>query len=128
MINKKIEEENKELLQVYMWGFNDELNNKIRPVKSFRLILRAYELGRKDAIIGDDVRSVDYQTDEEIIKRIRTKQIGVPPNAKEIVDKTGRKCYESGRSINNISYIRYIDTGEIIEVPSDKIDKLLKKL
>jgi hypothetical protein len=54
--------------------------------------------------------------------------INKPTNAKEIVDKTGRKCYESGRNVNNISYIRYIDTGEIIEVPSDKIDKLLKKL
>jgi len=35
------------------------------------LLLRAYELGRGDAIIGDDVRSSDAQTDEQILNRIK---------------------------------------------------------
>ena len=30
-----------------------------------------YELGRDHAIIGDDIRSVDYLTNEEILSRIK---------------------------------------------------------
>lgn len=56
------------LLKVYMQGFKDELKGKDIHLQ----LLRAYELGRTDAIIGDDVRSVDYQSNEEILKRIKS--------------------------------------------------------
>jgi hypothetical protein len=64
-MNKK----DKLLLQVYMEGFSDELDN----IDNYTAITIAYKLGRLDAQVGDDVRSVDYQTDEEIIKRIKDK-------------------------------------------------------
>jgi hypothetical protein len=64
-MNKK----DKLLLQVYMEGFSDELNN----IDNYTAITIAYKLGRLDAQVGDDVRSVDYQTDEEILKRIKDK-------------------------------------------------------
>jgi hypothetical protein len=61
--------EDKLLLQVYNQGFSDELNN----IDDYTSIIIAYKLGRLDAQVGDDARSVDYQTDEEIIKRIKGK-------------------------------------------------------
>lgn len=59
------------LLGVYMVGFDDELNNS--QDRSFESLLerRAYNLGRLDALLGDDVRSVDYQSNAEIINQIR---------------------------------------------------------
>lgn len=66
-------QEDKQLLEVYMWGFNDELDGRVRMWNPNPLLLRAYNLGRDDAIIGDDVRSVDYQTNEEILNKIRNK-------------------------------------------------------
>jgi hypothetical protein len=65
-------EEDKILLETYMWGFNDELDGRTEMWNPNPLLLRAYKLGRLDAIVGDDVRSADYQSNEEILNRIRT--------------------------------------------------------
>lgn len=64
----------KELLEIYMQGFNDELDRKEdikfyitdSPYKS-----SAYKLGKWHATIGDDIRSVDYLSNEEILKMIK---------------------------------------------------------
>jgi ABC-type amino acid transport substrate-binding protein len=71
MDSNKKKEEDKILLETYMWGFNDELDGKTRMWNPNPLLLRAYDLGRLDAIVGDDVSSVDLQTNEEILERIR---------------------------------------------------------
>jgi hypothetical protein len=60
-----------ELLGCYMHGFMDELDNNLdyefdSPIKN-----KAYNIGRAHAFIGDDVRSVDYLSNQEIINRIR---------------------------------------------------------
>lgn len=55
-------------LDLYMEGFNDELYNKISQEK---MKIKAYRLGSLHAIIGDDVRSVDNLSDEEILKLIK---------------------------------------------------------
>lgn len=68
-------EQDKLLLETYMWGFNDELDGRTKIWNPNPLLLRAYNLGRQDAIIGDDVRSVDYQTNEEILNRIRNQNV-----------------------------------------------------
>ena len=68
-------EEDKILLETYMCGFNDELYGRTELWNPNPLLLRAYKLGRQDAIIGDDVRSVDYQTNEEILTRIRNQNV-----------------------------------------------------
>lgn len=61
------------LLAIYMRGFNDELDNKPLTENLSGFLLKAYNLGKSDAIVGDDVMSLDYQSNEEIIKRIRNK-------------------------------------------------------
>lgn len=62
------------LLTIYMWGFNDELRGENRVIPTSLLATRAYEIGRTDALVGDDVRSVDLQTNEEILNRIKMKK------------------------------------------------------
>jgi hypothetical protein len=64
-------EQDKVLLETYMWGFNDELDGRERIWNPNPLLLRAYNLGRDDAIIGDDVSSSNLQTNDEILNRIR---------------------------------------------------------
>ena len=60
------------ILKIYMEGFNDELWSRVDQRKiNCNLDGRAYLLGASDALLGDDVRSIDYQSDEEILKRIR---------------------------------------------------------
>jgi len=63
----------KRLLEIYMHGFNDELDSKGKDVFYYKITQTAYDMGRLDAIIGDDVRASDYQTDSQILKRIYEK-------------------------------------------------------
>jgi len=70
----------KKLLEYYMQGFRDELY--VKDCLVFDGILSedkqqkiAYELGRTHAIIGDDLRSVDYLTEEEILNRIKNNSL-----------------------------------------------------
>ena len=60
-----------QLLEAYMQGFEDELQNN--PIQEYDYVTkqRAYELGRIDALIGDNVRSVDYQSEEHLFQRIK---------------------------------------------------------
>lgn len=55
------------LLEVYFQGFADALDDKFDNSKKN---IKAYNLGASHAFIGDDVRSVDYLSDEEILKMI----------------------------------------------------------
>jgi len=59
------------LLEHYMWGFTDELDSIPSPVFDDVLLTNAYQLGRDHAIIGDDVRSVDYLSNQEILTMIK---------------------------------------------------------
>ena len=61
--------DNKILLETYMLGFSNELEGETREFED-SMLMRAYELGRIDAFVGDDVRSIDYQSDEHLLKRI----------------------------------------------------------
>lgn len=61
--------DNKILLETYMLGFSDELEGDTREFED-SMLMRAYELGRIDAFVGEDVRSIDYQSDEHLLKRI----------------------------------------------------------
>lgn len=63
-------EQDKYLLDTYMLGFNEELNDKPKRWNPNPLLLHAYNLGREDAIICDNVRSVKHQTNEVILNRI----------------------------------------------------------
>lgn len=63
-------EDNQELLRIYLLGFEDELIYSNKRIYSNPIHQRAYQLGRDDAYIGDDVMSNDYRSDEEILKKI----------------------------------------------------------
>jgi len=64
-------EEDKKLLKAYMKGFND-YSVDIPKFKYFnQRMQKAYNLGVQHFIIGDDVRSVDYLSDEQILKLIK---------------------------------------------------------
>lgn len=58
------------LLRIYMEGFKHELDGEIVHTYNNDLMNSAYRLGREHAIMGDDIRSVDYLTGDEIIDRI----------------------------------------------------------
>ena len=74
-IRKIMKESDKRLLKTYMNGFNDELESKFINIYSDFLFRNAYELGKQDAIIGDDISSFDNQSNEEILKRIKRNKL-----------------------------------------------------
>lgn len=61
----------KELLEIYMQGFNDELMGELSIVPNNELSKKAYNMGRIDALVGDDVPSVDLRTNNEILEKIK---------------------------------------------------------
>ena len=63
----------KQLLEMYMKGFNDSLYNIFPEYSHSSLETKAYYLGRIDAIIGDEIEEVDLETDEEILAKIKDK-------------------------------------------------------
>ena len=60
-----------ELLGCYMHGFMDELDNNLDYDFGSLIKNRAYNIGRFDALVGDDVSSVDNKSNQEIINQIR---------------------------------------------------------
>jgi hypothetical protein len=59
-----------ELLEIYLLGFEDELIYSDKRKYSNPIHQRAYQIGRDDAFIGDDVMSNDYRSKEDILKQI----------------------------------------------------------
>lgn len=70
-------EDDKTLLEAYMCGFNNELDVKEGISDLNPLLLKAYNLGVLHAILGDDVRSVDYLSDTEILDIIHTYSVAI---------------------------------------------------
>ena len=64
-------ETDKDLMEIYLQGFNDELNNVKKTKHVVKLKQTAYDLGRLDAIVSDDVSSSDRQTNKQILDRIK---------------------------------------------------------
>jgi len=60
-----------QLLAVYMKGFTDSLHDVFPQHLNTSLEQKAYQLGRIDALIGEEIESHDYQTNEEILSQIR---------------------------------------------------------
>jgi hypothetical protein len=61
----------KQILSWYKQGFNDELLGDVNTtVFKDSLLYRAYNIGRLDAKLGDDVSSLDMRSDKEIVKFI----------------------------------------------------------
>ena len=58
------------IIKWYMKGFNDELRGTSSTIPDDKILDRAYSNGADDAVIGDDVMSSDYQSEDEIIRRI----------------------------------------------------------
>ena len=64
-------DEDKKLMEIYWAGWNDSGNNNPRFREFSGIEHTAYQLGWCDYIIGDDCRSVDYQTEEQILNQIK---------------------------------------------------------
>ena len=58
-----------EILGYYFKGFTDELERNKQEVPE-GIATISYNLGKSHALIGDDVRSVDYLTEEEIVQMV----------------------------------------------------------
>jgi hypothetical protein len=56
---------------MYMLGFAEELDGRYDKTNYNGFMQIAYDMGRGDALAGDDIPSLDYQTDEEILARIK---------------------------------------------------------
>jgi hypothetical protein len=72
-IQIKMEITDRVLLNTYNLGFSDELKG-VDNSSSFedKLLAKAYILGQSDAIVGDDVMSLNYQSNEQILNRIKS--------------------------------------------------------
>ncbi len=69
-----ISEEDELILQAYYMGWNDCPNNDKSNSCSFdenSILKTAYSIGWSDYITGDDVSSVDCQSDKEILESIK---------------------------------------------------------
>jgi hypothetical protein len=64
--------DDQELLRTYMLGFNDGLYGKVAEPWAVEILSKAYQIGYADALIGDDVMSSDYESNESILKRIKS--------------------------------------------------------
>ncbi len=73
-------EDDKTILETYMCGYNNELDVKERISDLSPLLLKAYDLGALHAIVGDDVRSVDYLSDEKILDMIKSSDTNIRYN------------------------------------------------
>lgn len=58
------------LMEWYMKGFNDELKGTSTIMDCSKYLECAYSIGAGDGLVGDEISHLDYQTEEEIIKRI----------------------------------------------------------
>lgn len=63
----------KKLLEWYYKGFKDELWGSTTTESNEPIENVAYRLGAAHAIIGDDIRDVDYLSKKEILKLIKIK-------------------------------------------------------
>lgn len=63
----------KDLLKWYRKGFYDELDGTSSNPSAIELENYAYRLGVINAIVGDDVSSVDYLSDVAILALIKDK-------------------------------------------------------
>ena len=63
--------DDKKLLEWYMMGWKDEMFNFHRHyIES--TYKKAYQMGRADYVVGDDISTIDLQTEEEILNRIKS--------------------------------------------------------
>jgi len=59
--------EDEGLIEVYYFGFHDELDGKVAKIFTTKLDQRAYLIGRSDAIIGDDLMEYDAKRTNEVV-------------------------------------------------------------
>lgn len=86
MSNLNQDPTDQQLLEIYRLGWNDSLNSTKKKSYPTKLLQRAYDLGVIDAIVGDDVSSIDFQTEAEILKSIKNQKIKIN-EAKQIVSE-----------------------------------------
>lgn len=60
----------KELLEWYWKGWNDELDGTTSTIEN-KYAIKAYKLGALHAYVGDDVTSIDLLSNAEILDMIK---------------------------------------------------------
>lgn len=61
----------KDLIEYYKLGWSDCSEATQKKMFEDKLLQRAYEIGWLDFIVGDEVSSVDLQSEKDILKTIR---------------------------------------------------------
>ena len=62
----------KRILEVYMFGWYDEIYSaKHKRTQSEPILIKAYKLGRLDALVGDECEAIDNNTNDEILEQIK---------------------------------------------------------
>lgn len=59
-------------MEWYRKGFHDELYCTTSVESDYEIENKAYKLGAMDAVVGDDMPSLDYRSEEEILKEIKS--------------------------------------------------------
>ena len=60
----------KKILDVYMRGWIDGLDGKT-TYQSDPILIKAYNIGKIDALVGDECESIDNKTNSEILNQIK---------------------------------------------------------
>lgn len=70
---------NDNLLETYYTGWDHEndiyLKLKRPNIYHDNLLQKAYDMGRSDYKLGDDIKELDYQTKEQILNRIKNDRL-----------------------------------------------------
>lgn len=70
MENKELD---KELMQIYIKGFSDELNGVIDKTSIYKA--KAYELGVLHAMVGDNTEKIDAMSETDILNEIKKNKL-----------------------------------------------------
>lgn len=108
----------KDILKFYKLGWHECFDNKPKKENYFtdKILYMAYLTGWDDYIIGDDVSSVDYQTEEEILTKIKNckKQMDVNVIEEEVKPEVIKSIsYNQHDIINNIIKLHCPDGIEV---------------
>jgi hypothetical protein len=60
----------KRLLDVYMRGWHDELDGRF-TIQTESVLIKSYNLGKADALAGDECEELDNKTNKEILEQIK---------------------------------------------------------
>jgi hypothetical protein len=121
-------EDEEELLEIYLLGFEHELCGSEATIFDNKLHQTAYQIGRDDAFIGDDVMSNDYRSKEEILMQIynQKKNLIKMENKPKFVNIKLRRDIVEGM-ISTYECLHYLNSDKNQKKETREIINKLKK-